>query len=316
MRIDRDVAAEVIERLQPLGIEAALAAEAARSHANDDKRGQVELALEQARYEVGRARRQYDAVDPDNRLVAAELEKRWNDRLAVVRNLETELERLTASPVVDLTPVDRERLMTLGADLERAWSSAGVAPETRKRIVRTLIDEIVVRVEDNALDLVIRWHGGDHSALKVKKNRSGQHRWSASGETVDLVHVLARQMPDKAIASVLNRAGKTTGRGNGWTKSRVCSLRNHNDIAAYREGERRERGEVTLDEAAAALFVSPSTVRRLIKDGQLAASQLCKGAPWIIKAADLEHPDVKRAATARRLRRPPSGNPLQKELEL
>jgi hypothetical protein len=56
-------------------------------------------------------------------------------------------------------------------------------------------------------------------------------------------------------------------------------------------------------------------VRRLIKDGQLAASQLCKGAPWIIKAADLEHPDVKRAATARRLRRPPSGNPLQKELE-
>ena len=93
-------------------------------------------------------------------------------------------------------------------------------------------------------------------------------------------------------------------------------LRSHNDIAAYREGERRERGEVTLDEAAAALTVSPSTVRRLIKDGQLAASQLCKGAPWIIKAADLERPDVKRAATARRLRRPPSGNPLQKELEL
>ena len=83
--------------------------------------------------------------------------------------------------------------MTLGVDLERAWSSAGVAPETRKRIVRTLIDEIVVRVEDNALDLVIRWHGGDHSALKVKKNRSGQHRWSATGETVDLVRVLARQ---------------------------------------------------------------------------------------------------------------------------
>src|SRR5262249_36582746 len=123
----------------------------------------------------------------------------------------------------------------------------------------------------------------------------------------------ARQMPDKAIASVLNRAGKTTGRGNGWIKSRVCSLRSHNDIAAYREGE---RGDVTLDEAAAGLSVSPSTVRRLIEGGRVAASQLCKGAPWIIKAADLERQDVKRAATARRLRRPPSGNPLQKELEL
>ena len=316
MRIDRDVAAEVIERLQPLGIESALAAQAARSRASEDKRRQVELALEQARYEVGRARRQYDVVDPDNRLVAAELETRWNERLAVVRNLETELEGLATSPATDLTPADRERLMTLGVDLQRAWTSPGVTPETRKRIVRTLIDEIVVRVEDNALELVIRWHGGDHSALKVKKNRTGQHRWSAAAATVDLVRVLARQMPDKAIASVLNRAGKTTGRGNGWTQSRVCSLRSHNAIATYCEGERRERGEVTLDEAAAALSVSPSTVRRLIKDGQLAASQLCKGAPWIIRAADLERADVKRAATARRLRRPPSGDPLQKELEL
>ena len=315
MRIDRDVGAEVIERLQPLGIEAALAAQAAHSRASEDKRRQVELALEQARYEIGRARRQYDAVDPDNRLVAAELEKRWNERLTVVHDLEAELEGLTTAPATELTPVDRERLMTLGADLQTAWASAGVTPETRKRIVRTVIDEIIVRVEDNVLDLVIRWHGGDHSALKVKKNRTGQHRWSAAGETIDLVRVLARQMPDKTIAPVLNRAGKTTGRGNGWTQSRVCSLRNHNAIPAYREGERRERGEVTLDEAAAALSVSPSTVRRLIKDGQLLANQLCKGAPWIIRGADLDRSDVKGAATARRLRRPPSGDPLQKTLE-
>jgi excisionase family DNA binding protein len=115
---------------------------------------------------------------------------------------------------------------------------------------------------------------------------------------------------------VLNRAGKTTGRGNGWTQSRVGSLRNHNVIPTYREGERRERGEVTLDEAAAALSVSPSTVRRLIKDGQLAANQPCKGAPLIIKAADMDRSEVRDAATARRLRRPPSGDPLQKILDL
>lgn len=316
MRIDRDVAAEVIERLQPLGIEAALAAQAARGRVCEDKKRQVELALEQARFEANRARRQYDANDPDNRLVTAELEKRWNERLVAVRELETELTGLTAAPAADLAPADRKRLMLLGADLDCAWHSASVTWETRKRIVRTLIDEIVVRVEAATLDLVIRWHGGDHSSLKVKKNRSGQHRWSAPGETVDLVRVLARQMPDKAIASVLNRAGKTTGRGNGWTQSRVCSLRSHNDIATYREGERRERGEVTLDEAAAVLSVSPSTVRRLIKDGQLAANQLCKGAPWIIRADDIERDDVKRAATARRLRRPPPANPQQKELQL
>jgi len=221
-----------------------------------------------------------------------------------------------AHPTAALAPEDRERLMTLGADLDRAWRSQSVTWETRKRIVRTLIDEIVVRVEENTLDLVIRWHGGDHSSLKVKKNRSGQHRWSAEAETIDLVRVLARQMPDKAIASVLNRAGKTTGRGNGWTQSRVCSLRSHNEIATYREGERRERGEITLDEAAAALAVSPSTVLRIIKDGDLTATQLCKGAPWVIRAADLELGVVRQAADARRLRRPPSADPLQKELDL
>ena len=316
MRIDRDVGVEVIERLQPLGVEAAIAAMEARGRDSEDKRRQVELALEQARYEAARARRQHDAVDPDNRLVAGELEKRWNERLAEVRAIEAELDALTASPSVASSPADRERLMVLGADLDRAWNSPGVTAATKKRILRTLIEEIVVRVEDNTLDLVIRWQGGDHSALKVKKNRTGQHRWSADASVVDLVRVLARQMPDKAIASVLNRAGKTTGRGNGWTQSRVCSLRSNHEIATYREGERLERGEVTLDEAAAALSVSPSSVRRLIQDGQLAAHQFCKGAPWVIRASDLQTDAVKRAATARRLRCPPSGNPLQKELEL
>ena len=150
----------------------------------------------------------------------------------------------------------------------------------------------------------------------MRKNRSGQHRWSADAEVVDLVRVLARQMPDKTIASLLNRAGKRTGRGNGWTSSRVCSLRSNHGVATHREGERRDRGEVTLDEAAEALSVSQSSVRRLIQDGQLAANQLCKGAPWVIKASDLERDDVKCAASARRLRRPPSGNPLQKQLDL
>ena len=122
-------------------------------------------------------------------------------------------------------------------------------------------------------------------------------------------------MPDKYIAAVLNRAGKSTGRGNSWTRGRVNSLRNQQTIEPYREGERAERGEVTLDEASAALNVSASTVRRLIDDGTLPAQQLCKGAPWVIRSSDLDRAEVSQAAQARRLRRPSSGNPHQKVLE-
>jgi excisionase family DNA binding protein len=314
MRIDRAVGAEVIERLQPLGIEAALGAIEAQRGESEEKRRQVELALEQAHYEAARARRQYDTVDPDNRLVAAELEQRWNERLLAVRALEDERDALAASSHTPLTQADRERLLGLGADVEGAWHSPGATPATRKRIIRTLIEEIVVRVEDDALCLVIRWVGGDHTPLQVRKNRTGQHRWSADADVVELVTVLTRQVPDKAIAAILNRSGKATGRGNGWTRSRVNSLRNHRGIPAYREGERAERGEVTLEEAAGVLNLSEATVRRLIQEKVLPATQYCKGAPWVIRAADLEGEAVKRAADARRLRHPPSGDRRQNTL--
>ncbi|MDQ3905125.1 MAG: helix-turn-helix domain-containing protein, partial [Actinomycetota bacterium] len=314
MRIDRAVGAEVIERLQPLGIEAAIGALEARLLERAEKRRQIELALEQARYEAARARRQYDAVDPDNRLVAAELERRWNERLLAVRALEDEQDALAASPQVALSATEREHLLALGADVERAWHSPGATPATRKRIIRTLIEEIVIRVQDDALSLVTRWAGGDHTPLRVRKNHAGQHRWGTDADVVELVTVLARQMPDQAIAAVLNRAGKKTGRGNSWTRSRVCVLRNHRRILPYRAGERSERGELTLTEAAKILDVSEATVRRLIKAKVLVAAQLCKGAPWVIRAGDLEREDVRHAADARRSRRPPSGDSRQNTL--
>jgi excisionase family DNA binding protein len=152
--------------------------------------------------------------------------------------------------------------------------------------------------------------------LRVRKNRAGQHRWGTDGDVVELVTALARQLPDKAIAPILNRAGKTTGRGNGWTRSRGCFLRNHRGIPPYRDGERAERGEATMEEAAGRLNVSEATVRRLIQEKILPATQHCKGAPWVIRAGDLEDAKVKHAADARRQRRPPSDDPRQNALAL
>ncbi len=109
------------------------------------------------------------------------------------------------------------------------------------------------------------------------------------------MRALARQMPDETIAAVLNRRGKSTSHGNSWTRGRICSLRRQYDIAIHRPGESAERGEVTLGDAATALAISTSTIRRLIAEGALPASQPCKGAPWIIRRATCRATTFRRA---------------------
>ena len=311
LRVDQAVGTEIMRLLKPLGIEATLGAIEARKLQATEKRSQIELALKQARYEASLARRQYDAVDPDNRLVAGELERRWNDKLIEVRRLEDELEAFDRQRPLTLGEQERDRLMQLGADLELAWSHPAATMATRKRIVRAVLLEIVVRVEGGFVDMLLHWQGGDHTPLKVKKNTTGKHRWTVEEDTEALVRALARMMPDRAIASILNRAGKVTGRHNGWTESRVRGLRNRLGISVYREGERAERGELTLNEAAAVLSVSAMTILRMIRNGVLPARQLCKGAPWVIKAADLDN-DVVRAEASGRRQRPLTQNPDQK----
>ena len=139
MRVDRAVAREVLDRVQPFGIEAALAAIENLGREKLDNIKQRENAIEQSRFEAARARRQYDAVGPENRLVAADLERRWNQKLEALRALEEQLGQIHAEPAPSFQEADRARLLALGDDLSRAWGSPGVTVETRKKIVRLLI---------------------------------------------------------------------------------------------------------------------------------------------------------------------------------
>jgi excisionase family DNA binding protein len=134
-------------------------------------------------------------------------------------------------------------------------------------------------------------------------------------EVTDLIIKTARQLNDASIASLLNRLGHRTGKNQSWTELRVRSFRGDHHIAVYKDGEREERGELTLEQAAAALGVSKMTVLRMIDVGTLAASQACKGAPWVIKAVDLQRPEVQQAS-GRSPRRPLPENPQQIPLEL
>jgi excisionase family DNA binding protein len=295
MRVDAAVSAEVLSLIAPLGLDAALQAIADRERAGTERLQQIELALEQARYEAARAHRQYDAVDPENRLVAGDLERRWNERLAEVARLEDELRTARDIQPPAITDADRAELLALGTDLPRLWHHSGGSTATRKRILRAVLEEIIVSVEPGQLRLKLHWKGGDHTMLEVVKNRVGQHRWKTDTATEQLICDLARLLPDDKIASVLNRLGVRSAKGHTWTQQRVRTFRNDHGVAIYHEGERAERGEVILHEAASHLGVSKMTVVRLIKDGVLPAKQTCIGAPYVIREADLELPAVKRA---------------------
>ena len=200
---------------------------------------QLELSLQQARYEAAHARRQYDAVDPANRLVAGELERRWNEALQAIARIEGDIAATISRRPPPLGEPERQQLLALGADLERAWSHSAATPATRKRILRTAISEVVVRRDGAIIHAVLHWQGGDHTELQAKQrlNAAGRHNPRIPDDTIALMRELARLMPDRQIARLLNRIGVATGYGNAWTQERVRGFRNHHEIGCYRDGE-------------------------------------------------------------------------------
>src|SRR5207244_4865419 len=138
VRVDRAVGAEVIERLQPLGVEAALAVAEMRRIESAEKQRQIEFALEQARFEAARARRQYDAVDPDNRLVAGELERRWNERVATVAGLEEQITSWQDGQPRALRDDERSTLVAPADDFTQVWNHPAATNDACHGLLRTV----------------------------------------------------------------------------------------------------------------------------------------------------------------------------------
>ena len=203
--------------------------------------------MQQARYEAAHARRQYDAVDPANRLVAGELERRWNEALQAVAKIEGDIAALIARRPPSLGEPERQQLMALGADLERAWSHSGATAATRKRILRTAISEIIVRRDGAIIHAVLHWQGGDHTELQVKQrlNAAGRHNPRVPDGTIALMRGSPAHA-GSADRAPLNRIGVETGHGNVWTLERVRGFRHHHEIAGYRDGEWAEKAKLHL----------------------------------------------------------------------
>ena len=312
LRADRLVSEQLLQCLAPLGMEAAIEAIEALQGTSDDRIQQKTLALEHARYEVTHARRQYDAVDPANRLVAAELERRWNQALTTEAEIEAELATLQRGRERPIADAQKREMLDLARDLPRLWDDSHSSPEHKKRLLRIALKEIIATCEGDTIRLVLHWQGGDHTQVEFEKIRSGAHRYVTDKDLVEIVRMLARIEPDARIASILNRNQRRTAHGEIWTATRICSLRNRHAIPVYCEGERQSRSEMSVGEACDVLGVTSTTILRLIRLKQLPATQACAGAPWIMRRADVERCMAERTHPAT----PPTVDSAQLALEI
>lgn len=299
LRSDELVVATVLEALQPIGVQASLDAWEQLQSGEDQNRRALELALEKAQYEADRARRQYDAVDPENRLVADELENRWNNALQHVAELEARLSAAEQARQA-LTDHQRRRLLELGADLQHLWSHPDAGAALKKRILRTVLTEIVVDVHDQPPRVMMRlhWSGGVHTELVVPRNHTGHHRYCTDRRVVDLIGDLAKVCEDFAIAAILNRLGYRTGLNNPWTEARVRALRSYHGIPGLPPGT--ERPWLTREQVAQHFGVSGRFIVSLIKRGILRGKQIVPYAPWVIERGELSRPEVQSAVQAAR----------------
>jgi excisionase family DNA binding protein len=288
-RVDQAVARELLVAVEPMAIEAAREAERRHVHMRAEQQRIVELELQQAKYEATLAERRYAACDPDNRLIAAQLEKHWETALRRVEACEARLDEVRAAQGTGVAP----DFTGLATDLAAAWNAPRVTMRARQRLLRAVVTDIVADIDAaaNEVILTIHWRGGQHSRLRVRKPRSGEHGCRTPEEAIEVMRAMATRWSDEAIAASLNRMGMKTGHGKTWTAKRVGSTRKLYGIDAYRSADKTSDW-LTMSEAAAILGVTNHRIRRLIKDGILAAEQVVPRAPYQIRLRDVQEDRV------------------------
>lgn len=285
--VDKRIGAELLQVLSPLGIDASLKAMERLSSKAEDKHKALSQQLEQLQYEAQRAFEQYDEVDARNRLVAAELERRWNSKLKEAENTKSALKEIEQESR-EVSEEEWEKILSLGERFAEVWESDRCPPELKKQIVRTVIDEIIVDLDEETdrLHFVIHWKGGTHTELEMDKPRSGVGQKTAL-EDLEIIRKMAVKYGDNEIARVLNKLGRKTGKGKPWNEHRIRTARRNHQIV----GQKRSNPDpeiLSIGRAAKHCGVSQTTVKRLVASGLLKKEQVAPWAPWEIRRSDLE----------------------------
>jgi DNA invertase Pin-like site-specific DNA recombinase/predicted DNA-binding transcriptional regulator AlpA len=290
-RLEQRVLDEVFEVLAPASLAATAQAlrHAEETHATNLRA--FALSVERARFEADRARRQYDAVEPENRLVARTLERALEAKLAVQRQTERDLLAAQARRPVKLSDEELAWLSRAGADVRAVFAAPSTTFRERKQLLRAVLTEVVLTVQEDKQNAAIRiiWQGGSSTELTLTMNKAGGHARATDEDTVSLIGRLAGSYDDTTIALILSRQKRRTGTGLAFTKTRVKSLRMARGIPAYEPATQPVGADdqdvvvVNVPQAERLLGVGKVTIYRWLAEGFLTGEQLTPGAPWRIR---------------------------------
>jgi hypothetical protein len=198
-------------------------------------------------------------VDARNRLAAAELERRWNEKRESIETVRQQLAVL-AEQRYSLSLEDEARILSMGENFAEVWYGDNCPPTLKKMVLRTVIEEIIVRTDANkeTLNFTIHWKGRVHTQLQMDRPRSATET-ATPMEALEIIRRMAARHGDDQIASVLNRLGYATGKGNRWNQNRIATARKNHSIA----GQKRalpDPEKVSLNEAARLCGVSHRSI--------------------------------------------------------
>jgi len=293
VRLEQRVLAEMFAVLEPAALTATAAALAEAEAHYRRRLAAFELAVERARFEADRARRQFDAVEPENRLVGRNLERAWEQRLVELRRAESELVSQRARRPSALSADELAWVTRAGADVRAIFDAPTTTARERKQLLRAVITEVVVTADlvERSAQVKIIWEGGATTDFTMALNKTGGHFRTTDADTVELIRQLARHYNDTTIAQILSRQGHRTGTGLPFTKSRVNSVRNARGIAPFTPDTAPAPVDdnteiVSISRAERLLGVSRVTLYRWLREGFLIGEQLTPGAPWRIRIDD------------------------------
>ena len=291
--LDEAVCACFFEAVKPAQLDMLLAALSTLEQERQTREKGWQLRLERARYAVRLAERQYDAVDPENRLVARALEKRWNEALEALGHLERDYAVAQKTTLVPLTQEEQEAVRQLTLNVPAIWEAETTTMADRKRLVRTVIQEVTLTpTAPRQATMTILWSGDVTTGHEIICPPIGWH-CLAPPALVERLRELASRLPDHQIAELLNAEEVRTPTGKSWTAGRVASLRKQHAIVTacpIEPGAVAVRGDglISTSEAARRLHVSRSLVNVWLAHGVLTGDQRAAGSDHWVRLTEQE----------------------------